>query len=172
MAIFFYGCMTLDGYLADKNNEIGWLHDLGTVEETTYSEFYNQMDILIMGRKTFDEIKEMAHLENFYGATKNYVFTHQKNIETELFETVTGDVVEFISSLPPEKNVWIVGGNSLMAPILDNHLIDKMYLQVAPVLLGEGVSLFTQKEGKQVFRLLETHQYGQFTEMVLEKIEE
>lgn len=170
MAIFFYGCMTLDGYLADKNNEIDWLHELGTVEETTYSQFYNQMDILVMGRKTFDEINEMDNLEAFYGATKNYVFTHQNMVKSALFEFMTGDIVDFILSLPSEKNVWIVGGNSLIAPLLNNHLIDKMYLQVAPVLLGEGVSLFTQKEGKQVFQLLETHQYGQFTEMVLEKI--
>ena len=169
MAIFFYGCMTLDGYLADKNHEINWLHEIGSVEETSYDAFYKEMDILIMGRKTYDEIKEMADLETFYGATKNYVLTHQKIENTNLFEFVSKDIVEFVSTLPADKNVWIVGGNSLIAPLLDNQLIDKMYLQLAPVLLGGGIPLFTQKEGKQLFDLNEVKQYGQFAELVLVK---
>lgn len=169
MAVYFYGCVSLDGYLADKNHGIDWLHEVGTVEETGYDAFYKEMDILIMGRKTYDEIKDMPDLESFYGATKNYVFTRSTTIDSPLFESVSEDVVDFISKLPADKNVWIVGGNSLMAPLLDNQLIDKMYLQFAPVLLGEGIPLFTQKEGKQFFQLSEVKQYGQFAELVLEK---
>ncbi|MBW9737419.1 dihydrofolate reductase, partial [Escherichia coli] len=56
-----------------------------------------------------------------------------------------------------------------IAPLLDKQLIDKMYLQLAPVLLGEGIPLFTQKEGKQLFDLIEVKKYGQFAELVLEK---
>ncbi len=44
-----------------------------------------------------------------------------------------------------------------------------MYLQLAPVLLGGGIPLFTQKEGKQLFDLKEVKQYGQFAELVLVK---
>ena len=44
-----------------------------------------------------------------------------------------------------------------------------MYLQLAPVLLGDGIPLFTQKEDKQLFDLKEVKQYGQFAELVLVK---
>ena len=43
-----------------------------------------------------------------------------------------------------------------------NHLI----IQVAPVLLGAGIPLFTQKERLIRFRLDEVKQYGQFAELV------
>lgn len=169
MAIFFYGCTTLDGFLADKNHQIDWLHEIGSVEETSYDEFYSEMDILIMGRRTYDDIKEMPDLEKFYGKTQNYVFTHKSKENTALFEFISTDIVDFVSNIPKEKNIWIVGGNSLIAPLLDKQLIDKIYLQLAPVLLGEGIPLFTQKEGKQLFDLIEVKKYGQFAELVLEK---
>lgn len=169
MAIFFYGCITLDGFLADKNHQIDWLHEIGSVEETSYDEFYSKMDILIMGRKTYDDIKDMPELDSFYGNTKNYVFTNQNKENTSLFEFVSSDIIDFVSKIPKEKNIWIVGGNSLLAPLLDAQLIDKMYLQLAPVLLGKGIPLFTQKEGKQLFDLIEVNKYGQFAELVLEK---
>ncbi len=169
MAVYFYGCMSLDGYLADKNHEISWLHELGSVEETSYESFYQEMDVLLLGKKTYDEIKDMDNLEDFYGPTENIVFTHEKGLESPLFKFVSEDVVAFVESLPKDKNVWVVGGNTLIAPLLDKGLIETMYVQVAPVLLGEGVPLFTQKEGKQLFDLVEVKQYGQFAELILKK---
>lgn len=51
MSVFFYGCVTLDGYLADKNHRLDWLHQTGTVEDTGYESFYRQMDVTLMGRR-------------------------------------------------------------------------------------------------------------------------
>lgn len=51
MSVFFYGCVTLDGYLADKNHRLDWLHQTGTVEDTGYESFYRQMDVTLMARR-------------------------------------------------------------------------------------------------------------------------
>ncbi|WP_099222126.1 dihydrofolate reductase family protein [Listeria costaricensis] len=169
MSIYFYGCITLDGYLADKNHQLDWLYETGSPEETSYDAFYAQMDITIMGKKTFDEIADLENLADFYGGTKNYVFTHQQALSSDLFTPVSGDVVSFVRSLPADKNIWIVGGNQILAPLLDLDLVDQLVLQFAPVLLGDGVPLFTQKEAFKRFTLKEIHQYGPFAELVLEK---
>ena len=39
MSVFFYGCVTLDGYLADKNHRLDWLRQTGQVGETGYEDF-------------------------------------------------------------------------------------------------------------------------------------
>ena len=78
MAVYFYGCITMDGYLADSQHRIDWLHQLGSVEDTGYDDFYRQMDITIMGKRTFEEIQDLQDVESFYQATENYVFTHDK----------------------------------------------------------------------------------------------
>lgn len=58
MSVYFYGCVTLDGYLADKNHGLNWLYETGSPEITTAAKFYKKMDITIMGRRTFNEVKE------------------------------------------------------------------------------------------------------------------
>ena len=170
MSVYFYGCISLDGYLADKNHQLKWLDETGTVEETGYDDFYSRMDIIIMGRKTFDFIAGIENFESFYETTDNYVMTHRNDLNAETFTPVSGDITEFIKEISEDKNVWIVGGNTLLAPLLDDDLMDTLIIQIAPVLLGDGIPLFTQQEALKRFTLKETKQYGQFAELVLERM--
>lgn len=169
MSVYFYGCMTLDGYLADKNHSLDWLDQTGGVEDTGYEDFYRRMDITIMGRKTFQAIERLENAESIYPATRNYVFTHAESLPRKGFVPVSGDVPAFVEGLGGEKNIWVIGGNTILAPLLERDLVDRMIVQVAPVLLGEGVPLFTQGEGLRRFRLDAVNQYGQFAELVFSK---
>ena len=49
-------------------------------------------------------------------------------------------------------------------------MIDCLILQIAPVLLGEGIPLFTQKEALKRFLLQDVKKYGQFAELIYTKI--
>lgn len=165
MSVFFYGCVTLDGYLADKNHGLSWLHDTGSGEETGYEEFYRSMDVTIMGRRTYEEVAKLEDAANVYPTTVNYVFTHAGNLFCKGFIPVNGDVPSFVAELG-EKNIWIVGGNTILAPLLERDMVDRLIIQIAPVLLGEGIPLFTQREGLRRFRLEEVKRYGQFAELI------
>ena len=166
MSVFFYGCITLDGYLADKNHGLNWLHETGSPEETDCDRFYSEMDVTIMGRRTFEEIARLENAASYYPTTENYVFTHADSLPQRGFTPVRGDVAEFVTGLGPDKNIWIIGGNTILAPLLERDTVDHLIVQVAPVLLGEGIPLFTQKEGQMRFRLDEVKRYGQFAELI------
>lgn len=170
MSVFFYGCVTLDGYLADKNHGLSWLYETGTTEETGYENFYRNMDVTIMGRRTYEEIAKLEDAAAVYPTTENYVFTHAASLPCKGFIPVSGDVPGFIESLG-EKNIWIIGGNTILAPLLDQDMVDHLIVQIAPVLLGEGIPLFTQKEGLRRFRLDEVKRYGQFAELIFSRHE-
>jgi len=165
MSVFFYGCVTLDGYLADKNHRLDWLHQTGGVEETGYEDFYRQMDVTLMGRRTFREIETVEDPGSVYPTTANYVFTHSGAPLPKGFSPVRGDVAAFVRTIPREKNIWVVGGNTILAPLLDAGLVDRMTIQIAPVLLGRGIPLFTQGEMLTRFRLEQVGRYGQFAEL-------
>lgn len=45
-------------------------------------------------------------------------------------------------------------------------MVDHLIIQVAPVLLGEGIPLFTQAEALHRFKLEAVNRYGQFAELV------
>lgn len=166
MSVFFYGCVTLDGYLADKNHGLDWLHQTGSAEDTGYDDFYQKMDITMMGRRTYDEIARLEDAANVYPTTENYVFTHAGSLPQKGFVPVSGDVAEFVAGLGSGKNIWVVGGNTILTPLLERDMVDHLIIQIAPVLLGEGVPLFTQKEGQMRFRLDEVKRYGQFAELI------
>ena len=165
MAVFFYGCITLDGYLATKEHGLNWLYDTGSPEETSCDEFYSHMDVVLMGRQTFEEIEKIENPAASYPATENYVFTHRE-LACPGFTAVHGSPVEFVKELGNNRNIWVVGGNTILAPLLDQNMVDCLIVQVAPVLLGAGIPLFTQKETLHRFHLESVRQYGQFAELV------
>ena len=154
MAVYFYGCITLDGYMAAKGHGLDWLYDTGSPEETS-----------LMGRRTFQEIEKTGDPASVYPTTENYVFTHRA-LSCPGFTAVNGDPVEFVKDLGQDRSIWVVGGNTILAPLLDQDMVDCLIVQVAPVLLGEGIPLFTQKEALRRFRLETVRQYGQFAELV------
>jgi len=99
------------------------------------------------------------------------VITHTESLSATGFIPVSCDVVEFVKQIEKDKNIWIVGGNTIMAPLLDNDMIDNMIIQIAPVLLGDGIPLFSQKEVLKRYHLKEVKQYGPFAELNYAKIE-
>ncbi|WP_295763004.1 dihydrofolate reductase family protein [uncultured Oscillibacter sp.] len=168
MSVFFYGCVSLDGCLADRDHGLGWLYETGTVEETGYEEFYREMDVTLMGRRTFRELEAAGDPAAVYPATENYVFTHRP-LSREGFTPVCGSVPEFVESLGGDRNIWVVGGNTLLAPLLERDMVDRMIVQIAPVLLGGGVPLFTQGLPLRRFRLDGVRRYGPFAELSYSK---
>lgn len=166
MGVYFYGCITMDGYLADKNHNLDWLHQTGTVGETGYEDFYQSMDITIMGKRTFCEIEKLGDAGEVYPTTQNYVITHSMELPQKGFTPVDGSVVELVNRLGKDKNIWVVGGNTVLSPLLDHDMVDCMVIQIAPVLLGDGIPLFSRKEMVRRFFLEEVKKYGQFVELV------
>ena len=46
MSVFFYGCVTMDGYLDDKNHNLERHYQTGSIEETGYEDFYKSINYL------------------------------------------------------------------------------------------------------------------------------
>lgn len=122
-----------------------------------------------MGKRTFMEIEKSAEAEKIYPTTKNYVFTHSGEELPEGFIRENRDVTEFVKQMDKDKNIWIIGGNTLLSPLLDKDMVDCLIIQIAPVLLGGGIPLFTQKEMLKRFCLKDVKKYGQFAELVFYK---
>jgi dihydrofolate reductase len=160
----------MDGYLADINHNLDWLYQTGEITETGYDDFYKSMDVTIMGKRTFNEIRNMENINSIYPTTQNYVFTHAESLSVRGFIPMNCDVVEFVKKEEKDKNIWIVGGNTILAPLLDNDMVDNMIIQIAPVLLGRGIPLFSQKEVLKRFCLKDVKKYGQFAELIYSKI--
>lgn len=173
MAIYFYGCVTMDGYLADQDHGLGWLDQLAAgMEEadSSYPAFYEQMNVTIMGKKTFDYIAQLPGAEDFYAQTTNYVFTHAERLPIKGYRPVQGSVVELVKSLTTEQNVFVVGGTGLVADLLAADLFDHLIIQVAPAILGRGIPLFSQPAFTRYYQLDQVSQFGPFAELRFSRV--
>ena len=72
--ILFYGAVSLDGYLATKEDSLQWLFDTPTGIGTTYEAFYKQIDVTVMGRRTYEEAKKYLETDALYPDKRNIVF--------------------------------------------------------------------------------------------------
>ena len=73
---------SLDGYIAKENDDLEWLMETEGEGDNGYTEMYETIDTIIMGKKTYDYVVE--HTETFpYLDKACYVFLVQKKVQTE-----------------------------------------------------------------------------------------
>ncbi|EPY2277298.1 dihydrofolate reductase family protein [Clostridium sporogenes] len=146
--VVVYIAMSLDGYIADNNGGIAWLGGQkdNFQGDYGYGEFIESVDTVIMGMNTYNQIViELSPNQWPYPNIKSYVFTHQAMENNENAEFISSDISKFIIKLKYEegKNIWICGGANIINQLIDTNLIDEYHLTIMPVILGNGIKLFS-----------------------------
>lgn len=164
MTVKLYIATTLDGYIADKDDNLQWLFDVVGDGDNGYNAFISTIDTVLMGKRTYDWIKENEPDNWSYSDKDCYVFSRQKLSDTEQVKFVHPEnLVDFVSGL--KGNIWNVGGGELIKLFLEHQLVDEYQITVAPVLLGEGIPLFPKGNYVEKLELIGTTTYGQFVEL-------
>ncbi|MDE6167353.1 MAG: dihydrofolate reductase family protein [Acetatifactor sp.] len=174
--VILFIAMSLDGYIADSEGKVGWLGGQGNDEEMidTYSEFVANVDTVVMGWNTYDQIiTELSPKEWVYSGLESYVVTHRDCPSTELVRFTGEEPCSLIRKLKKEagKGIWICGGADIVRQLMTEDLIDMYYVSVIPMLLGKGIRLFGGS-GKEIpLRLVKTQSYDGITDLVYERRE-
>src|SRR5690625_3939622 len=95
--LIFYGAISVDGYIARKDHSLDWLMGTEGEELTHFEAFYETVDTINMGRKTYDQILIHAP-DNFpYKGKQCYVFSRSLRGSTEYVEFINTDMFDFTS---------------------------------------------------------------------------
>lgn len=158
---------SLDGYIATENNSLEWLFNVEGEGDNGYSEFYQNVDTILMGRKTYDWLIENVTGEFPYTNKECYVFTRTSYANHENVKLINEDVVEFTNKLQKKegKNIWLVGGGELIYSFIKEKLVDELIITIAPVLIGQGIPLFKQGDFELNLSLIRTRNFNQFVEL-------
>jgi len=154
---------SIDGYIAREDGSIDWLDNIDHPKDVDYgySAFMSEVDTIIMGRKTYEDVVGFD-VDWPYADYTCYVISSNKGLQ---ISTPSTEVVSSISDIDVQKmkqhakkDIWIVGGGVLIANFLNKGLIDSMLISIIPVVLGNGRPLF--KEGKEtMFKLSSTESF-------------
>jgi len=132
--------MSLDGFIAGPKGEYDWI-----VMDPNFDwkGLYAQFDTLLMGRATYDIMRERRMSPKGMGMNAYVVSTTLKPEEhpdvTLIQENVAGSVKALKAG--PGKDIWLMGGGILFRSLLDAGLVNAIDVGVVPVLLGNGVPL-------------------------------
>lgn len=167
--LVFYGAISLDGYLARENHSLDWLFGTEGEEEIGYLDFYETVDTILMGRKTYEEILK-SNNGFLYEGKECYVFSRSQRGRDEHVEFINDDIVNFTQSLKKRKGkrIWIVGGGEVLLPLIQAREVDEFIIQITPILLGSGIPLFIPGEQENKLRLMNARQCKQFAELYYE----
>jgi dihydrofolate reductase len=150
--VVFYVASSLDGFIAGENGELDWLFD---PYAHGYEFFYEDVDTVIMGRKTYDSARDFE--DSPYSSKRGYVFTRTaKPAPYEGMEFTTEDPVALTRRLREEDGgmIWLVGGREISELLLEAGLVDELIISVHPKILVKGVPLIASKNAATDLKLV------------------
>lgn len=161
--------ITVDGYVAGPEGQLDWMV-ISWTEDKALIDFVvaltDSSDTILMGRKMtavftnywenvvnnqpdspeFDFANKMVDM-------KKIVFSKtQKTIPGKNVQVENGDLVKAVNALKnqPGKDIVVYGGANFVSSLIDNNLIDELYLFINPVAIGEGLSIFKNRKRLQL----------------------
>lgn len=162
--VTYGGACSLDGFLADENGAIDWLHFSPDVGEIM-AAYWKTIDTLVMGRKTWEVAQSMGGMgsggDGSASEMATYVFSRTLGtIDKPGVQLVSSDAGAFVRDLKKKKGkgICVFGGGDFARSLFEADVIDEVGLNVHPVLLGSGVPAFLDAKRRIKLELTECRQ--------------
>ncbi|MCG9731181.1 dihydrofolate reductase family protein [Shewanella sp. Isolate13] len=147
MTNIVYIATSLDGFIADKDNKVDWLHDIPNPEgsDLGFADFMARIDALVMGRNTLKIVLSFG-IDWPYSkpvfVLSNTLTQVPEGLEGKVF-LVKGPLKEVLTQINNQgyHELYIDGGKTIQG-FLKEDLIDELIITTIPVLLGGGIPLF------------------------------
>jgi dihydrofolate reductase len=156
MTCVYYCATSLDGYIADSDDNIDWLTGyegvpLGPGVEpaagefpATYEEFYEGVGALVSGSVTYEWILEHGGDWPYPGKPCWILTSRDLPVPEGADVRFNGSFEEMLASAGDRK-LWIVGGGGVASQFAEAGLLDEVWVTVVPVALGAGKPLFDRR---------------------------
>lgn len=161
-ATSYYCAMTLDGYIAESDDTLGWLLEYqgsypdGDDEpgKAGYEAFYEGVGALVSGSVTYEFV--LDHIDDVaewpYKGKPMWVLSSRNlpppagegadvRIAKARVEDLHGEMLEAAG----DRDLWVVGGGNVASQFADAGLLDEVIITVVPVVLGAGKPLFERR---------------------------
>ncbi|RFZ84663.1 dihydrofolate reductase [Mucilaginibacter terrenus] len=171
--------ISLDGFVAGPNGEMNWIK----VDEELFNHVgkrIGETDAALYGRVTYDMMEsywptaadspdaskhDIEHSAWYKGARKVVLSKTLKGADLPNTTIISDDLAENINKLKQTdgSEILLFGSPSATHALIQENLIDGYWLFVNPVILGEGIPLFTNIKHKVKVKLKLVPGSRQFT---------
>jgi dihydrofolate reductase len=153
--------VSVDGFLARPNHALDFLRT-GEQEPHGFEEFYGSVDVVVIGRKTFEVVLTFGKW--FYGRKPVVVLSSRRldfsSVQGGVVEQMRGEPAKIVTQLKARgfQHAYIDGGITIQR-FLAAGLIDRLVITRVPVLIGAGIPLFGPVPGDINLRHVATRCY-------------
>ena len=137
--------LSVDGLLARPDDTFDFLNT-GEQEPHGFKEFLASVDVVVIGRRTFDVVLKLGHLA-LYGKKPVVVLSGRRldssSASDGVVEQMSGEPGEIVTRLEARgfQHAYVDGGLTIQR-FLAAGFIDRLVITRVPVLIGEGIPLF------------------------------
>lgn len=164
MANIVFIATSIDGYIADKDGGLDWLHSVPNPDHVDmgFAPLLERVDALVMGRNTLEVVLsfdvDWPYTKPVF-VLSNTLTQVPEGYEDKVF-LVNGELTEVVKDLNERgyQDLYIDGGVTIQN-FLKQDLIDQLTISTIPVVLGGGAKLFGELDELQKFKLVESKVY-------------
>lgn len=152
MKVVMYMAITPNGLIAKSDDNTSWISE---VEWNSYSSTVQKAGNVIMGRRTYEIITKQPEFKDFE-KVKIVIVSRQgvKTLSPNHF--VAKSPKEGIELLKEFEQIILAGGGKLNGSFMKEGLVDEIYLDIEPTVLGNGIPLFRDADFEAKLQLLDT----------------
>jgi dihydrofolate reductase len=151
---------SVDGFIARPNGNLDFLPD-GGGEPHGYDEFIATVDALVIGRNTFETVLQFPSWP--YGEKRVVVLSSRPldlSPAAATVEQMSGEPAGIVAELASRgMNHLYVDGGITIQQFLRAGLVDRLVITRVPVLIGQGIPLFSALSRDIPLRHIATHHY-------------
>lgn len=154
MKVILYMAVSANGMIAKSDDNTNWISQ---TEWNSYSLAVQAAGNLIVGRRTYNILTkqpEFAELKDI----KVVVVSKQSFTPISTNHMIASSPKEALELLKDFEKVILAGGGILNTSFLEQNLVDEIFLDIEPIILGGGIKLFNDGAVEAHLELLETKQ--------------
>jgi dihydrofolate reductase len=149
MKVILYMATSANGHIAKQNDDTSFVSE---VEWKSFDKMGRAAKNTIMGRKTYDVCRKIGQIP--FPDRLNIVVSKKKLQDPRVTHCKSPQEALQLIKKKGYKTALVGGGGELNASFLQANLIDEIYLDIEPVLLGKGIKLFADCKTETKLKLL------------------
>ena len=136
--------------IAKSDDNTSWI---SKEEWDSYSLAVRTARNLIVGHRTYGILTKQPEFSEFKDV--KLVVVAQENFETlspnHLVANSPKEALEFLKNF---KEVIVAGGGALNASFVEENLVDEIFIDIEPIILGKGIPLFRDRDFERNLKLV------------------
>ncbi len=152
MKVILYMATTLNGMIAKLDDDTSWISG---AEWDQYSKIVRSAGHLIVGHRTYDILTKQPEFVEFKNVKVVVVATKEVDLVDDSHKIATSPEAA-LNLCEGAKEVVVAGGGILNAAFLEKRLVNEIYIDIEPIILGRGLPLFNGSDFVANLRLIDS----------------